>query len=252
MEEFALGAAISYEIGAARSNLSILSGMNISCDEFFATFGQSINELILRHRQDLEKKRKLAPQQSESKQRWVDGTPEYSFYICELRKLFPDALFIHILRNVRDVVRSMLNFHRVAGIHLVANEREAYTYWLRTVKACVQAEQAYGPDVVRRLPYAELIDTPESSLRSLLDFVGESYSPKCLEPLAKRMNSSNVPVDFELEHSETDVKLVEKATALFRELQERRQSKEASPAVADALQIEFEERVRRRVALHRG
>ena len=55
--------------------------------------------------------------------RWVDGTPEYSFYIPGLRKLFPDALFIHIVRDVQAVVHSMLNFHRVGGIQLVPNQQ---------------------------------------------------------------------------------------------------------------------------------
>ena len=39
---------------------------------------------------------------------------------------FPRLVFIHLFRDVRAVVRSMLNFHRVAGIQLVANEEEAY------------------------------------------------------------------------------------------------------------------------------
>ena len=44
--------------------------------------------------------------QSESKRRWVDGTPEYSLYIWPLLKLFPRAKFIHIIRDVRAAVRS--------------------------------------------------------------------------------------------------------------------------------------------------
>ena len=78
----------------------------------------------------------------------------------------------------------------------MANEEEAYKYWLRTVRACLKAEEAYGPHVVYRLRYTDLVDNPESTLRSLLDFLGESYSAKCLEPLSQRINSSNVPEDF--------------------------------------------------------
>jgi hypothetical protein len=57
---------------------------------------------------------------------------------------FPE-LFIHLVRDVDSVVRSLLNFRRVSGTRLVASEEEAYKYWLRTVKACLKAEQAYGP-----------------------------------------------------------------------------------------------------------
>ena len=103
---------------------------------------------------------RTAASDSEQKTRWVDQTPEYSFHICGLRKLFPGAVFIHIVRDVDSVVRSMLNFHRIAGTHVVANEEEAYRYWLRTVRACLKAEEAYGADVVHRLRYTALVKTP--------------------------------------------------------------------------------------------
>ena len=125
------------------------------------------------------------------KTRWVDGTPEYSLHICGLRKLFPEARFVHVFRDVDAVVRSMVNFHRATGIQLVATEEEAYRYWLRMVDACLKAEQSYGSRVIYRLQYAALIDNPEAAIRSLLDFLGEPYSAKCLEPLAQRINSSN-------------------------------------------------------------
>src|SRR6266480_1151056 len=214
MGQFAVSVAASYQVGAARGDRTILSAMDISGEEFFANFGRSINDLILRHRANLEGKRKITRPPSEPKMRWVDGTPEYSLHICALRKLFPGALFVHVLRDVRDVVRSMLNFHRVAGFPLVRNEEQAYKYWLRTVKGCAQAEQAYGSRVVHRLFYTTMIENPESAMRSLLEFVGEAYCARCLEPLSKRINSSDVPADFVAKDPATDPFVVEKATKL--------------------------------------
>jgi len=187
--------------------------------------------------------------ESTSKTRWVDGTPEYSLHIYALRKLFPDALFVHVLRDVTSVVRSMLNFHRVAGIQLVANDDEAYKYWLRTVSACLKAEQAYGPHVVHRLPYAALTDNPESAIRSLLDFVGEPYTGDCLEPLAQRINTSNVPADFVIDHSATDPAIVDQAMKLSAELETTTQPSEPSPVAANVLEVEFQQRTQYVAAL---
>jgi len=181
---------------------------------------------------------------SEYKTRWVDQTPEYSFHICGLRKLFPSALFIHIVRDAGSVVRSMLNFHRIAGTHVVPNEEEAYKYWLRTVRACLKAEEAYGPHVVYRLRYAALVKNPESSLRSLLDFLGEPYSAKCLEPLSERINSSNVPPDFESDDPATDPAIAEEARRLSSDIEQTCQSSQQSSAVADELEAEFDARVK--------
>jgi hypothetical protein len=243
MGQFAINAAIGYEVGSARGDRSLLSGMDIGREDFFANFGRSINDLILSHRLDLERKRKMTRPPTEPKMRWVDGTPEYSLHIYALRKLFPEALFIHLLRDVRDVVRSMLNFHRVAGTQLVQNEEQAYKYWLRMVKACVQAERAYGSEVVRRLSYTALIDNPEGAIRSLLDFAGEPYCPKCLEPLGRRINSSNVPPDFVAEDPSTDPSVVQDATNLYTKLQEMPQSAEGSSADTDEIEAAFTERV---------
>jgi hypothetical protein len=258
MGDFAVSVAIGYRIGTARGERSILSAMDIPDNELFATFGQSIDDLILRHRKDLERKRETrsialkldAPWLEATstaagpKTRWIDGTPEYSFYICGLRKLFPDALFIHIFRDLRTVVHSMLNFHRVAGTQLVANEQEAYRYWLRTVSACVEAERAYGPSVVYRIRYADLINNPESAMRSLLEFLEEPYTAKCLEPLEQRINSSSVPADFKAEAAATDPAVVEEATRLCAELEQTPQPAEASRAAADKMEAAFRERVK--------
>jgi hypothetical protein len=243
MGDFAINIAISYQTGTARDHRSVLSAMEIQRDEFFANFGQSINDLILSHRQDLDRNRKITHPSSEPKLRWVDGTPEYSLHIYGLRKLFPEALFIHILRDVTSVVRSMLNFHRVSGIQLVANEEQAYKYWMRMVSACLKAEQAYGPSVIYRLPHAALIDNPESAIRSLLNFVGEPYTAKCLEPLTQRINSSKVPDDFVAHDPATSPIIVEEATRLSRELNETPQPSEATPAAAAEMEDAFQQRV---------
>jgi Sulfotransferase family len=186
---------------------------------------------------------RTAASNSEYKTRWVDQTPEYSFHICGLRKLFPCALFIHIVRDVDSVVRSLLNFHRVAGTRVVANEEEAYKYWLRTVRACLKAEEAYGPNVVYRLRYTALVEKPEAALRSLLDFLGEPYSAKCLEPLSERINSSNVPPDFKSDDPATDPAIVEETRGLSAKIEQTTQPTEHSPAAADELEAEFAARV---------
>jgi hypothetical protein len=257
MGEFAISVAIAYQTGAARGDYSILSAMEIGDDELFATFGQSINDLILCHRKDLERKRETRSRELQidarwleatstsagPKERWVDGTPEYSFYICGLRKLFPNALFIHIFRDVQTVVRSMLNFHRVAGVQLVPNEQEAYRYWLRTVSACLEAERAYGPNVVYRIQYEDLINNAELALRSLFAFLKEPYTSKCLEPLAERINSSEVPPDFKSQDPATDAAIVEAARRLSAEIENSPQPMESSQAAADKMEGAFSKRV---------
>jgi Sulfotransferase family len=256
MGDFAANLAISYEVGAARGDYSTLSAMDVNREEFFASFGQTINDLIINHREDLERRRQENPSMSTfrkfvhpaspsaPKRRWADGTPEYSLHIYGLHSLFPQAQFIHVFRDVQAVVRSMINFHRVAGMQLVANEEEAYRYWLRTVRGCLKAEQAFGPTVVYRVRYADIISNPESTIRSLLGFLGEPYAASCLEPLAHRINSSEVPADFKSNDSGTDPNVIRKAMRLCAEVEETPQPRDPSPAAVNELEAAFRERVK--------
>ena len=258
MGDLAIDLAIRYQIGTALGDRSVLSAMDIQREEFFATFGKSINDLLLSHRESLKRKRECAARatgnavpknfataQSEfnPKARWVDSTPLYSFYICGLRKLFPEALFIHIIRDVTSVVRSMLNFHRAGGGRLVANEQEAYNYWFRAVSNCLLAERAYGPHIVFRLRYSDFVDAREAALRSLLNFLDEPFAAECLTPLQQRINSSNVPADFKIGDPQTDPSLIEQATRLYVEIEKTPQPREASPATAEEIKAAFAERV---------
>ena len=243
MGQFAINVAISYDIGSSRGDRSVLSAMDIERHEFFANFGHSVNDLILSHREDLERKRKWTRQEFKPKTRWVDGTPEYSFYICGLRKLFPSALFIHIVRDVNSVVRSMLNFHRLGAGSLVATEQEAYNYWLRTVNSCLLAERAYGPGIVFRLRYSDLINTPEEALRASFNFLNEPFVAECLDPLQKRINTSDVSPDFKLGDPKTDPILIEQARRLNAEIEAAPQPPEASAVALDEIEAAFNERV---------
>jgi hypothetical protein len=258
MGDFTVNVAIAHQIGSARGEYSILSAMDIRDDELFAAFGRSINDLILGHRKDLERKRETkcielkldrrwldaSGTAAGPKTRWVDGTPEYSFHICGLRKLFPQALFVHLVRDVRAVIRSMVNFHRVAGFQLVASEEDAYRYWFRTVSACLTAERAYGPSVVHRIRYSDLIEGTESTMRSLLDFLGEFYTAKCLEPLELRINSSTIPTDFETDGSPANPAPVAEAMQLSAEVEKNAQPAQASSATAREMEGAFQERVK--------
>ena len=47
--------------------------------------------------------------------RWIDQTPHNTLMADTLAELFPGAFFIHILRDGRKVVHSMINFENVLG-----------------------------------------------------------------------------------------------------------------------------------------
>ena len=204
---FAVAVGVYCAIGNGRGARSQLSALGVGRAEFYAAFGDAIDRLTLGHRAELERLSEAAarddPAQTsgrfavsrgahEPKERWVDGTPELSFYICGLNRLFPQAKFVHVLRDVRQVAASMLGFRHDDGVALAQTTEEACDYWLRATQACLLAQRALGPEKIYRLRYEDLVADPEAALRNGCAFLGEEFAPACVEPLAERINSSHV------------------------------------------------------------
>ena len=70
----------------------------------------------------------------------------------------------------------------------------------------------------------------------MLSFLGEPYTPQCLIPLRKRINSSDVPADFTLGEPDTDPLVVERATRLSAEIETTPQPSEVSKIAVDKIE----------------
>lgn len=254
----AVDLAVRYGMGCTHGERSQLSALGISRDEFLNAFGNGINEMILSRREAQEAQCRASAQRdptqvsatlqlarspSDSKSRWVDGTPEYSMHIYSLKKLFPNAKFIHIVRDVRDVVDSMLHFQLKDRIGLVDSVQEAYEYWLRTVRACIQAEAALGSSEMLRIRYDDLIQRPELALRRMLAFLDEPFNNVCVEPLLRKINSSNVSSASRNTTSAIDSHVIQEALLLNERLQATEMPLESSASQMRELQISFEKRI---------
>ncbi len=232
--------------------------MGMERDHFMQEIGLSINASIVRHREAFEDRRrqranpsnpenhpafKISRDQSDPKSRWVNGTPEYSFGIGGLRKLFPAARFIHLVRHPDLVVPSMLNFDRVDGNRLVETEEEGYERWMAYVRASVIAEDALGAETVCRVFHQDLVKEPEAAMQQILDFLGEPAAAACLEPLQKRINSSNVAAEERKREQATESAKVAEAHDLWKLLRGTTVRAEALAEAAAAMEEQFENRV---------
>jgi hypothetical protein len=255
--KFALDLSSTHDLGSARLERSQLSASGITWDAFYEHFGRAINDLIVGHRARQEELRDalaaeypdatndrflVSRDSQDPKSRWIDGTPEYSFYVHALLKLFPRAKFIHILRDVRDVVPSFVNLVKLSSVPIVGSEQEAYAYWLRAVTACVDAERAFGSGTVMRIRHSDLAASPEQTLRRCLDFLEEPFSADCLEPVQTTINSTRVTGAWQHEPT-TDLDLVRQAAQLSDALlRDEEPWSEGDARVATRLADEFAER----------
>ncbi len=199
----ALGARFAHDAGSNRGDLTHLSNVGITRDRLFRGFGREMDELIRESFEDsvasvregatriasdpprpLERLRSA----EDPKQRWVDGTPLNSHYTWGIRLFFPEAKFIHLLRDPIKVINSLSRFDKIGG--KPQNPVAAGRTWELHVRHARLAERAFGANQVLRVYHEDLIGDREQTLRTICDFVDEPFDANCLLPLQQKINSS--------------------------------------------------------------
>jgi hypothetical protein len=115
----------------------------------------------------------------EGKPRWGDKTPQYVTCIPLLARLFPNARFIHIHRDPRDVVRSW-----IAAPFGPTNHFVAASEWNRLVTAGRVAGRLVPPGGYLEISYEALVHDLEGTMRAVCGFLGEEFHPAVLTPPA--------------------------------------------------------------------
>jgi len=205
VERFALGVQQTFLEDAAGGDLSQLTALGIDVDRFFAQFGQAIDGLMRGaggpvrdaspealdpprytwHDFGVATGRQQGTVRANQPARWVDACYTHCFNVFLLQRLFPAARFIHIIRDVDEVVTSLIDprGEQVYKSRYVAfTARDAYEHWLDAVSACVEAERALGSTMVTRIRRRDLMAWPEATLRRCLSFLDEPFDDRCLLP----------------------------------------------------------------------
>jgi hypothetical protein len=113
------------------------------------------------------------------KERWGDKRPAYYGFMDELDRLFPDAQFIHVVRDGRAAVASYkakMAFPRSDdGIRGIAT-------WVRAVDAARASGAKLGPQRYLEVRYEDFIAEAEREMRAVCAFLGEEFHPEMCQP----------------------------------------------------------------------
>ncbi len=104
-----------------------------------------------------------------------DKNPQYSLFLKELILLFPEAKFIHIIRDYRD---NILSFKKVR-FDLKFTTALAYR-WVRYNKDILKMKNKY-PEKFISVQYEQLLKEPKQELIKICDFLSIKYNPIMLE-----------------------------------------------------------------------
>lgn len=110
------------------------------------------------------------------KRLYGDKTPGYVNHLDLLGGLFPEAKFVHILRDGRDVALSYLD-RPEWGPRTVA---EAAFYWRTRVQRGRVSGARLGPARYLEARYEALVDDPERTVSEVCAFLGLDFTPAML------------------------------------------------------------------------
>ena len=126
--------------------------------------------------------------------RWGDKTPLNTFYLERIFAIFPDAKFIHILRDGCDVVSSYVN----SGIY--KSLKEAAERWIASVELVEKFYMSH-PSVGITIRYEELVSDPKNTLINLCGFLGVDFEEQMLANISESNSNKMGDVEKRAHHS---------------------------------------------------
>jgi hypothetical protein len=124
--------------------------------------------------------------------RWGDKTPLYVLHMDRIAAIFPDAQFIHVIRDGRDVaVSAVAKWGRRWPQRLYMDHHYVLRRWADAVGSGRAAGRRLGPERYLELHYEDLVRQPEPAIRRICGFLDEEIHPLMLEH--ERLARAEVP-----------------------------------------------------------
>lgn len=114
--------------------------------------------------------------------RWGDKTPEYIHHLPVLKALFPDARYLHLVRDGRDVALSV--FDRFWGAKNIVT---AALEWRDAVERAREFASTLEPGQVLELRYEDLLMQPRQTFARIIEFLRiEDADGRLLDDIDRR------------------------------------------------------------------
>jgi hypothetical protein len=102
-----------------------------------------------------------------------DKNPLYTMFIDEIKEIFPDAKFIHIIRDYRANVLSNRKWFLRKKISILSHK------WL-VGNLFVEKQKSKNPTDFYTVRYEDLVDNPEKYAKEIAKFLNVGYTPSMI------------------------------------------------------------------------
>lgn len=117
------------------------------------------------------------------KSMYVDHTPWYILLIPFIKIIYPNSVFIHIIRDGRSVVKSLARSYELGFKWAGETLEERTRLWSKLVEFGRTSGPVYAKDSYIEIGYENFCCNPESTLITICSFIGLDFEKNTLTPL---------------------------------------------------------------------
>ena len=118
------------------------------------------------------------------KPRWGDKTPMYMRHLWLIDRLFPDAQYVHLIRDGRDAALAFLDMPEGVVTRTWAHPRSPAGFaceWRTEVQRARELGRRVGAPRYHEVRYEDLVSDTEGAVRSICSFADLPFEPAMLE-----------------------------------------------------------------------
>ena len=126
----------------------------------------------------------------QGKSRWGDKTPGYATKIRRIKRTLPEASFIHMIRDGRDVALSIRGLWFAPGDDMASIARR----WMNNIRRTRRLAE-HCPHYLE-VRYERLVESPEEELRRVCEFIElpfETHMERYYETSRERLREMTPP-----------------------------------------------------------
>jgi hypothetical protein len=143
-------------------------------------------------------------------ERWAEKTPRNILFLDHLIQLYPSCRFIHIVRDGRDVVSSMMQrkFWPIAPGHDSPELNSfkgpmtfegATRFWVAALEIASRLERRTPKENYLKIRLEDLASEPRAILETVMEFLGEDFEEQLLKQSFARAHSGRWKRDLTTE-----------------------------------------------------
>lgn len=132
---------------------------------------------------------------------WGDKNNYYLNYIKDINKIFPNARFIHIIRDGRDVACSYKDMYKLKDIkyapNLPTNIEDIANEWKNNICTIRESFNYLNWNNVLEIRYEDLVKDKNNTLKEICNFLEINYTNSMLDFYKYNLEKELVPKEFD-------------------------------------------------------